>query len=384
MATSSDFALKITKLNGSNYRNWAFNIRLYLQSFDLYGHVDGSAVSPGEDASDAVKQAFRTASKKAWTYICLAIEPGQQIHVRDTTTAKQAWDALKNQFQRESILQKIRLRQQYYTCKFHSGGNMLAHINNMRSLHDQLKEMGINVDDKELAMTLLGSLPEEFKPLITALDAVGENNLSYEKVKGMLLNDVDRKSDMKKNEDAFSAQRGFSAKGKDGRDMRGHFARDCPKKNPKNKKFANVVKGEQEEDVHEVTNQEALFTSNDDSNCGWIIDSGATQHMTSEKNRLVNYVEFKQPCKVNLGDDRTIFAFGKGAYNLVADLVMGKLGALIQFDGVQCKIERNSKLLATGELHGKLYMLKIIPGVENINVAREATDKICGIVNLDI
>ena len=38
--------------------------------------------------------------------------------------------------------------------------------------------------------------------------------------------------------------------------------------------------------------------------------------MTSEKSRLVNYVEFKQPCKVNLGDDRTIFAFGKGTYNL--------------------------------------------------------------------
>ncbi|CAB4040230.1 ---NA--- [Paramuricea clavata] len=93
---------------------------------------------------------------------------------------------------------------------------------------------------------MIGSLPEEFKPLITALDAVGENNLSYEKVKGMLLN-VDRKSDTKKNEDAFSAKRGFGAKGKrwsrygntiDG----GHFARDCPKKNPKNKKFANKKK----------------------------------------------------------------------------------------------------------------------------------------------
>ena len=55
--------------------------------------------------------------------------------------------------------------------------------------------------------------------------------------------------------------------------------------NYKNKKFANVVEF-------------------------------ATQHMTYEKNRLVNCVEFKQPCKVNLGDDRTIFALGKGTYNL--------------------------------------------------------------------
>ena len=45
--------------------------------------------------------------------------------------------------------------------------------------------------------------------------------------------------------------------------------------------------------------------------------------MTFEKSRLVNYVEFKQPCKVNLGDDRTIVAFGKGTYNLVADLGNG-------------------------------------------------------------
>ena len=70
-----------------------------------------------------------------------------------------------------------------------------------------MKEMGINVDDKKLAMTLLGSLPEEFKPLITALDAVREDNLSFEKVKGMLLDNADHMSDTKKAEDAFSAQR---------------------------------------------------------------------------------------------------------------------------------------------------------------------------------
>ena len=428
MATSSDFALKITKLNGSNYRNWAFNIRLYLESLDLFGHVDGSAVSPAEDAADAIKKAFRSASKKAWTYICLAIEPEQQIHVRDTTTAKKAWDALKNQFARESILQKVRLRQSYYTCKFPSGGNMLAHINHMRSLHDQMKEMGINVDDKGLAMTLLGSLPEQFKPLITALDAVGEDNLSFEKVKGMLQNDADRMSDTKKAEDAFSAQRGFARKGKrwprhdnprkgDGKtgksfsglchycQERGHFARDCPKKNPKNdgsnyknKKSANIVEHEKKDAEEEVINQEALFTSNNNSNPGWIIDSGATQHMTYEWSRLVNYVEFKRPCKVNLGDDRTIFAFGKGTYNLVADLgngstqnialkevlylpdlkknllsvqTMTKLNASIQFDGTECKIMRNSKLLATGKINEKLYMLMIIPDVEYINVAKE-------------
>ena len=99
MATLSDVSLmKLTKFNGYKDRNWAFDIRLYLESLDLYGHVDESAVSLAEDAADAVKQGLKTALKKAWMYICLAIAPEQQMHVRDTTTGKQAWDALKSQF----------------------------------------------------------------------------------------------------------------------------------------------------------------------------------------------------------------------------------------------------------------------------------------------
>ena len=46
-----------------------------------------------------------------------------------------------------------------------------------------------------------------FTPLLTALDAVGEANLSFEKVKGMLLNDVDREIDSIGPEDAFSVKR---------------------------------------------------------------------------------------------------------------------------------------------------------------------------------
>ena len=100
---------------------------------------------------------------------------------------------------------------------------MLEHINHLKSLHDQLKEMGVNIDDKELAMTLLASLPDEYKALITALDAVGEDSLSFDKVKGMLLilNDADRNMDIryvKNSEKAYSANQfqGYGRKGKQG------------------------------------------------------------------------------------------------------------------------------------------------------------------------
>ena len=74
-------------------------------------------------------------------------------------------------------------------------------------MHDQLKEIGVAIDDKELAMTLLASLPEEFKPLISALDAVGDEKLSYDKVKNMLLNDIERSVDAKAQDNAYAARR---------------------------------------------------------------------------------------------------------------------------------------------------------------------------------
>ena len=428
MASSSETnALRFAKMNGSNYRTWVFNMRLYLESLDLFDHVTGTAAAPGEDASDETRRNFNLGTKKAWTHICLAIEPEQQLHVRETKTAKEAWDALKKQFARESLLQKVRLRQQYHSCRFHSGDNMLEHISKLRSLHDQLKEMGVEIDDKELAMTLLASLPEDYKPLITALDAVGEGTLSYEKVKNMLLNQVDRSKDSRSSEDAFSMRKGKFYKNKQSKfesgntspnkekifrgkchncQERGHFARDCPKRNAKEdsnspKYGGNKSKGAArcaEDQRPDKCDDEALpvYTPNAVGKSDWIIDSGATQHMSFERNRLSEYVEFKQPCVVNLGDSRTILAYGKGIYHITADVdghaqpislrevlylpdldknllsvrAMVKLGATIMFEDGVCKVSRNAKLLAIGIMVGKLYVLKVIPE-EHVNIAMD-------------
>ena len=229
-----------------------WNTCVYLESLDLLDHANGTAGAPGADASKETRRSFNSGSKKAWTYICLAIEPEQQIHVRETTTAKGAWDALTKQFARDSLLQKVSLRQQYYSCRFHRG-DVLEHISKLRSLHDQLKEMGVEIDDKELA--LLASLPEDYKPQITAHDAVGEKDLSYEKVENMLLNEVNRSKALKNSEDAFSMRSGKSnykhknSKLESGNassnkekvfrgkchncQERGHFARDCLKRDTK-------------------------------------------------------------------------------------------------------------------------------------------------------
>ena len=116
--------------------------------------------------------------------------------------------------------------------------------------------------------------------------------------------------------------------------------------------------------------------------------------MTLERNGLSNYVEFKKPCSVNLDDNRSILAYGKGTYhvkagveshtqkislkevlylpelekNLLSVHAMVKHGATVCCKENKCEISRNSKILAVGVIQGKLYTLKIVE--ENVKIAK--------------
>lgn len=55
--------------------------------------------------------------------------------------------------------------------------------------------------------------------------------------------------------------------------------------------------------------------------------------------------------------------------NLLSVCAMIKLGATVLFEDGVVKIIRNSKLLANGEMRGKLYLLKMLIPDEQVNVA---------------
>lgn len=57
----------------------------------------------------------------------------------------------------------------------------------------------------------------------------------------------------------------------------------------------------------------AFAASKDSSQAGsWLVDSGASSHMTCDKELLTDYQEFEIPEKVGLDDGRTVDALGVG------------------------------------------------------------------------
>ncbi len=71
---------------------------------------------------------------------------------------------------------------------------ILKFANRIRQLASVLKAMNVEISESEKAMALLNGLPEEYKSIITALDALDskETELSWEHVKGRLLQEEQR------------------------------------------------------------------------------------------------------------------------------------------------------------------------------------------------
>ena len=66
-------------------------------------------------------------------------------------------------------------------------------------------------------------------------------------------------------------------------------------------------------DIECDTNEGAFGASTKPGNSkGWIVDSGASSHMTPVREIVVNYVEFEKPQMVCLGDGRMVEALGRG------------------------------------------------------------------------
>lgn len=78
---------------------------------------------------------------------------------------------------------------------------------------------------------------------------------------------------------------------------------------------------------------------------GWIIDSGASSHMTPVKEILVDYEEFEKPQMVCLGDGQTVEAFGRGNVHLTMVLAVSSSKQVIMYDALyvpnlKCKLKQ--------------------------------------------
>jgi gag-polypeptide of LTR copia-type/Domain of unknown function (DUF4219)/Zinc knuckle len=184
---------RINKFDGTNFHTWKFKMQMVLEERDVWEVVSGEVKL--EQCQTATDQAlFKKKSRKALAMICLAMEDSQLPLVRSASGAHDAWSRLEEHFEKKSLANKLFLRRRFFTTMMEEGDDVLAHINKLKTLAEQLDAVGAPVSEDDLVITLLGSLSDSYQFLITALES-RVDALTWELVTSRLLHE-----DMKRKE----------------------------------------------------------------------------------------------------------------------------------------------------------------------------------------
>ena len=229
----------------------------------------------------------------------MGISTSQLYLVTSYEVAKDAWDALRNHYERETLANKLFLKKRYFRTEMQEGTSVEEHLKYMKDLTDKLAAIGAPISDEDQVVTLLGSLPPKYSTLVTALEArVDDVTLSFvqqalvheeQKQRGYSMSSMDGTSALVGEHKPLRGFRCF------GCGETGHFRRDCPKRKPNNPHKAKAA--EEQERNYDYSQAFQATTAADGTNKWVVIDSGASSHMTKSKELLIDYEVFQAPEK---------------------------------------------------------------------------------------
>ena len=232
----------IDKLDGSNWSTWKFQMQHLLTAKEVWDHVDGTAVDPGDDAEAAARLRYAKAKQKAMATLVVGIHSKLIYLVTSCTTPKDVWDTLKGQFERNTFANKMFLKRQYFTTKMSEGQSVRDHLKCMKEISDKLAALGSAVAEEEQVVALLISLPASYQTLVTALEAKGDEFVQQALVSEEQKRQVSTSTAEDDQNSALQASKS-TAKPFRGRcytcNKEGHRSYECPEKPVKSSKASD-------------------------------------------------------------------------------------------------------------------------------------------------
>jgi hypothetical protein len=401
---------EIEKLDGSNWSTWKFQMKHLLMAKEVWGHVDGTLVRPADGANAQAK--FDKDVQKTMATLVIGVHSSIVYLVTACETPKDLWDTLKVQYERNTLANKLFLKKQYFTTKMREGQSVTAHLKVMKEITDKLAALGAAVADDEKVVALLISLPPSYETLVTALEAKGDD-LTLVFVQQALVNE-EQKRQAKQGEAAATEsnhQKALRAdrvkfKGKCFKcQTEGHKASECREKKPprpqQQHKRTHNARTAEDDDVGGESQLFVMTTGQVPSETShtWILDSGASRHMTADKKLLKDYRKFDVPESVRLGDGRTVEAYGSGQVKITVETAPGKQlttemssvlyvpklacnlfsvravtqkGLVVQFGHSCCWIKDSAgRVVGKGKLINRMYQLNCETEVHQVSIADE-------------
>lgn len=354
-------------------------------------------------------------------------------HVEEEETAYGVWSKLDTLYASKTAINKVHLIGRLSDSKFQEGKSIAAHLNEFQSIFIQLKNMEITFDDEVQALMVMGSLPKSWETLKVSLsNSAPGGKLLMASVTAALLGEEIRRGDdgstasTSKSEALMTEGRGRTRTRKQNnyqgksrsksRDFKkdkpchncgklGHWKNECRGPKKTNDKSRPKVQHEESEtdlvtddgDLVIVSEWVGACTSTTFKEGEWVIDSGASFHVTPHKEFFSSYTAGNYG-HVRMGNKDTAEIVGKGDIRLemstgcslllkevrhVPDLRLslistGKLddeGHYSTFGNGMWKLTKGSLVVAKGKKDCSLYKTQAKLCKAQLNTVEGSFDK---------
>lgn len=356
----------IDKLEGQvNYGSWKFSMKMYLMLEGLFGYVDGTV--PVTDPNDKLRD------QSALAKICLSVKPNCFIHVQNAKTSKEAWDNLQNSFEGRSMATVFEMTRRLFNSKQANFQSMEEYLTDILETVQKLADVGETLEDKWVAFIMMNGVSEEYETLISSINQQSKEQIKSEEVKLILLNESERRrvrsNEIPSRPNCTSAlfvdtKRKPAQNYKKGRPKK-IYCYNCGDPSHKRPDCPNLKDGEQLKCSTSKKQTAAVKTSRPRPNpqtlltstllthvpktLEWVIDSGATNHMTREKNMFIN---LDNGCtQVSVADNTKILSEGSGDVKL--DIAVNGCSEPVVLKNVMYVPNLSSNLLSVSKITDK-------------------------------
>jgi hypothetical protein len=288
------------------------------------------------------KEDWENLDRRERSTIRLCLADSVLLNVSGESIAKELWDKFGNLYQSKSMVKKLFLQKKLYHIRIEDGDFVTEHLNAFNTLVSQLVSVNITIAEEDKCISLLCSLPDSWENLFVAIGSTTQSTLKYEDVVSSLLFEEMRWKSMDSHSTYALFVRGRTQDKNPGKPSRGrskstgrskspgkslrkcwkcgktgNYKKDCkPKKVDKPKGSDSTSSTEAKTSTEEGGDVYLASTSTHANHDVWLIDSGASYHMTPHREWFSEYEKYDGG-DVFLGDDSKTKILGRGRVKLL-------------------------------------------------------------------
>jgi hypothetical protein len=412
--------IALPQLDGSNWAHWSGTLEAILT---LHEAEDVIRLSTNPDPANISAEVWDSLQRRAKAYLCLYTKQDVYSLVAsevDLPTFKHKWDVLKATYSGESESTTIfNMWINLMQAKLDNSVPLAPQLAKLNETRVALSNASMGVTDTQYSLILLNTLPPSYEAVATILLASGPpTSLKVSEITARPLNEEGRRAGCSTslNVMAKAPIKGTGkGKKKDHSNLtchycqkKGHIQPDCHKKkkddaDKKKKEESGSSGGNKAANSHILVPTSASIEEVND-NVGvalytaervrWMMDSGATHHITPHRSDFKDYTLCKG--SVRLGDKSTIDQVGVSSVVFTTSLgtpitlsnvlhipqvktrfmstrALAQKGAEVSFTQSSFKIVVNQCRVAEGYLEDNLYWLDASSIGLNAHVKSAAT-----------